>query len=448
MSQGPNRRRLWAVPSPADERRPRHRAPHLPLTPVLVEQVRASILALAERFLPGEAPDGSCSWEVQVAGMTPWQLVLSPRGCVISPGAATRPDVRFSTDAFTWLDIVSGRTDAVGAFQAGRLEVRGDLQLAVLLGTMFVPGHESNRIVHRRRTQLASLSVESLVVGEGEPVLLVHGLGASKVTFIPSIDDLALDHHVHALDLPGYGNSDAPLPTGDRYSLAWYADVVARYCAANDLERVHLVGNSMGARVATEVALRRPELVASLVGLCPVVPLEPLRLVRPLLSALPLQWMATGPVWVPPDLLRDGIRALFFDSDRLPPANLDAAVDEARLQLSRRDYRLAMAAGARAIATDRGRDGWGPRRRASRGLWSRLAGLDVPTMWIFGGADPLVDRASAARAREALPDSAVVELWHDCGHVPQFELPDRTHDRIRAFLATVDPDARRPGATA
>lgn len=402
--------------------------PHLPLTPVVVEQVRASILALAERWLGGHADDPTWSWEVRVAGMAPWELVLSPDRCVVSPGAAGDPDVRFRTDAFTWLDIVSGRTDAVGAFQAGRLEVRGDLSLAVLLGTMFVPGHESHRHVQRLRTRLRDVTVESLVVGEGEPVLLIHGLGASKVTFVPTIDDLALDHHVHALDLPGYGNSDAPLPTGERYSLAWYADVVAQYCEANGLDRVHLVGNSMGARIAVEVALRRPDLVASLVGLCPAVPLEPLRLARPLLRTLPLHWAAASPVWVPPEVLRNGISALFFDADRLPPANLDAAVDEALLQFTRRDYRLAAAAGARAIAMDRG--------RGRRGLWQRLRHLEVPTMWIFGGMDPLVDRGAAARAREALPDDAIVELWHDCGHVPQFELPDRTHARIRSFLGS------------
>lgn len=438
MPTGSTRRRLWAVPSPRDDElrggvapdaRGHQHLPHLPLTPVVVEQVRASILALAERYLVAEAPPRRRSWEVAVAGMAPWELVLAPTECLISPGPAARPDVRFRTDAFTWLDIVSGRTDAVAAFQAGRLEVRGDLGLAVLLGTMFVPGDQSHRRVRRHRTRLRDLTLESLVVGEGEPVLLVHGLGASKVTFIPSIDDLSIDHHVHALDLPGYGNSDAPLPTGDRYSLGWYADVVARYCARNDLDRVHLVGNSMGARIATEVALSRPDLVASLVGLCPAVPVEPLRMLRPVLRALPLQWAAAGPLWVPPDLLREGIRGLFFDPDRLPEANLDAAVDEARLQIDRRDYRLAAAAGARAIGMDRG--------RGRRGLWHRLAGLEVPTLYLFGGADPLVDRGAADRARAALPDHAQVELWHDCGHVPQFELPDRTHDRIRTFLNTV-----------
>ena len=99
------RRRLWAVPTPGRDERGtvEHTAPHLPLTPVLVEQVRASILALAERWLGGQADDPTWSWEVRVTGMAPWELVLSPDRCVISPGPAARPDVRFRTDAFTWL---------------------------------------------------------------------------------------------------------------------------------------------------------------------------------------------------------------------------------------------------------------------------------------------------------------------------------------------------------
>nr|WP_274388332.1 alpha/beta fold hydrolase [Salsipaludibacter albus] len=376
-----------------------------------------------------ESPAATRSWEVNVTGMAPWELRLTPRGCAVQPGAAVDPDVRFHTDAITWLDIVSGRSDAVGAFQAGRLEVRGDLSLAVLLGTMFVPGHETRRHVQRVRTRVLDLEVESLVVGSGEPVVLIHGLGASKVTFVPSIDDLALDHHVHALDLPGYGNSDAPLPTGDRYSLRWYADVVVDYLRANDLDDVHLVGNSMGGRIAAEVALRRPDLVASLTGLCAAVPLESVRYARPLLRRLPLHWVAASPVWLPADALQEGIRSLFFEASRLPAANLSAAVDEARLQIERRDYRLALAAGARGVALDR--------TRGRRGLWRRLEQLSVPSLWIFGGADPLVESGAAARAQQALPSSATVELWHDCGHVPQFELPDRTHDRIRRFLAEV-----------
>jgi pimeloyl-ACP methyl ester carboxylesterase len=68
--------------------------------------------------------------------------------------------------------------------------------------------------------------------GEGPPVVLLHGLGANKVSFLPTVSALADRHEVHALDLPGFGRSRSPLPTGRRYSMPWFADVVNGYLIA------------------------------------------------------------------------------------------------------------------------------------------------------------------------------------------------------------------------
>jgi pimeloyl-ACP methyl ester carboxylesterase len=67
-------------------------------------------------------------------------------------------------------------------------------------------------------------------------------------------------------------------------------------------------------------------------------------------------------------------------------------------------------------------------------FWRRLAELDVPSLWIFADHDRLVSCAYAETVRQRL-DSAVVEVWEDCGHVPQFEHPVKTVERLQDFFA-------------
>ena len=66
------------------------------------------------------------------------------------------------------------------------------------------------------------------------------------------------------------------------------------------------------------------------------------------------------------------------------------------------------------------------------GFWTRLPGLAVPSLFVWGRGDALVPIAFARYVRAALPDAEHLEL--DCGHVPQLERPQVTHDAILRFL--------------
>ena len=87
-------------------------------------------------------------------------------------------------------------------------------------------------------------------------MLLLHGLGATKSSFFDTAAALSRRYTVHALDLPGFGGSSKPstAPYGARYA----ARAVIGTMDALDIARAHLVGNSMGGRVAIEVGLERP----------------------------------------------------------------------------------------------------------------------------------------------------------------------------------------------
>jgi pimeloyl-ACP methyl ester carboxylesterase len=61
----------------------------------------------------------------------------------------------------------------------------------------------------------------------------------------------------------------------------------------------------------------------------------------------------------------------------------------------------------------------------------------VPTYWIFGRHDRLVSHRYAARIGASLP-AARVEVWDGVGHVPQFEVPERTNEALLDWLARID----------
>src|SRR6516225_982339 len=111
--------------------------------------------------------------------------------------------------------------------------------------------------------EVAGRRLHYLELGEGAgvPVLLVHGFGADLNTWMFPQPALAAERRTVALDLPGHGGSAKEVGAGDAESLT---DAVEGALSELGVEQVHLVGHSMGAAIATLVALRRPRLVSSL----------------------------------------------------------------------------------------------------------------------------------------------------------------------------------------
>jgi pyruvate dehydrogenase E2 component (dihydrolipoamide acetyltransferase) len=100
----------------------------------------------------------------------------------------------------------------------------------------------------------------------GDPVVLVHGYGGDKNSWLFVQQPLAESHTVVALDLPGHGASDKDVGDG---SLGMLADTVAGFLDALGFARAHLVGHSLGGAVAAAVAKAAPGKVASLTLLAP-----------------------------------------------------------------------------------------------------------------------------------------------------------------------------------
>jgi pimeloyl-ACP methyl ester carboxylesterase/predicted lipid carrier protein YhbT len=371
---------------------------------------------------PGAKRDGRIVFDAGV-GVT-WTVDLRKGKASLSRGRGRDATSTITSDATTLLAVLDGSLPGVEAFLTGRLYMRGNIALTLELDDMLPPPTRDPRSP-RCHTAVA-LGVRSFYLEAGRvgapQVVLLHGLGATSASFLPMIWDLARDHHVFALDLPGFGESDKPVRAlHPEYFARWLAawlDVVG-------LERPHVVGNSMGGRVALEIGLRSPSKVDRLVLLAPSLAWRRyraaawlVRLLRPELAVMPLRVLHRMVIL--------SLHTMFARPERVADAAMNAAADEFVRIFATPRGRIAFFHAAREIYLE---DPHG-----TRGFWDRLPALSRPSLFVFGDKDRLVPHAFLRHVRSALP-SAECEVLSDCGHVAQFELPELTNGLVRAFLA-------------
>ena len=388
------------------------------------ERLGGLLLELTGRVRPERIRDLAAS-VVLATRDERWTMRLDNGRVTVGLGGVEDADAVISADAQTLIDINIGRVTGAEAFLDGRVTVRGNLGLALRLESMFDP------IIARppeapedRMISVGGMPVSILEAGRGEPVVLLHGLGATKASFIPTVLALAPHYRVVAPDMLGHGDTAKPL---SRYDAVAYARFTTDLMDSLGIERAHLVGNSLGGRIAIEVGLSRPERVRSLSMLCAAVAfikrrefVPIVRLLRPEFGVLPHR--------IPHRLVVRSIRSMFARPDRLPPSWYEAGADEFLRVFRQPRGRAALYAAMRNIYLDE--------PAGERGFWTRLEGLEVPSLFLWGDRDRLVPAGFGRHVERVLP-GARSEILEDCGHVPQFEHPEETHARVGEFLASV-----------
>ncbi len=340
----------------------------------------------------------------------------------IAPGDSRGADARVRADAETLRAVLDGETSGVAAFLDGKLTVRGSLALALRLDGLVKQEGRARRALRTGTIRAGRLSTFYLEAGHGPPIVMLHGLGATSASFLPTIWDLAQDHRVIAPDLPGFGESAKPLRP---YHAAFYARWLRDFLDAMRIDRALLVGNSMGGRVAIELGLRFPSRVQRMVLLAPSPAWKRFRQAVPLVRVLPPE-LAWAPVPILRRTVERTLESMFAKPERLPKPWYDAAVDEFLRVFAEPRGRVAFFSAARQIYLER------PTGR--RGFWKRLEDLHAPSLFVWGARDVLVPPRFARHVTRAVPHAASVVL-DDCGHVPQFEHPERTNALIRGFFS-------------
>jgi pimeloyl-ACP methyl ester carboxylesterase len=342
------------------------------------------------------------------------------------PGAVARPDTCVCATADVLADIVRGSRAGVEAFLRGDLRVAGNLALSLQLDALFDDGRRPDHFPRPWVRRVAGVRTAYMEVGprDAPAVVAVHGLGATNASMLPTIWDLARDHRVIAPDLPGHGATSAPRAS---YNAAFFSRWLGELLDDLEVDQSIVMGNSLGGRISLEFGLDHPERVAGLVLLSPAVAFRKLRqfvpivrLLRPELAVLPLP-MSRGAATA-------GLRSLFARPGRLTSQSYEAASGEFVRVFRDPRHRMAFFAALRSIYLD---DAFG-----ERGFWNRLPELSPPALFIWGRRDRLVPVGFARHVDAAVPRSRTVIL-DDCGHVPQYEMPEQTNQLIRTFLADV-----------
>jgi pimeloyl-ACP methyl ester carboxylesterase len=222
-------------------------------------------------------------------------------------------------------------------------------------------------------------------IGDGEPVVLIHGLSASGRWWHRNVDALAERFTVYVIDLIGFGRSRG----GRRFVLAEAAALVAGWMDAIGLERANVVGHSMGGYVAAQLAAEFPEKIARLVLVDAAVPL-PRRQRLQHLTHLGREMRYTPPRF---------LHLLATDAILAGPRTIWSAANE-------------------LITAD---------------LEPELGRIRAPVLLIWGENDPLVPASVADRLAERIHDVRRVVI-PKCGHKPMLERPAEFNEVVIAFL--------------
>ena len=359
-----------------------------------------------------------------------WEIRCSSGAARVCKGTTRRrADVTISTDSTTWLRLREGELSGVDAFRRRLLSVRGNLDHAVAFEGLFRLPNGRPPLLHIYDVPVGRHRVSTLTMGEGDPVLLVHGLGGTRASMFDAASALSQRYRVHAVDLPGFGSSSKPAIGG--YNAGWFAEILVGLLDELEIPTAHVVGNSMGGRVAIEMGLLAPERISALGLLCPAVAwvkrgLHPIvRLLRPEFGRLPHAFsrsMVSSQFW-----------GIFHDPTCLDPAVGEVIIDEFRRIYHSAGARYAFLASARNIYLEKpfGRGGFYP----------RLAELEPPALFVWGSHDPLVPPAFARHVTKWLPTAQQVTV-PECGHLPQVEHPERTSELLTSFFAWAEQKRR------
>jgi pimeloyl-ACP methyl ester carboxylesterase len=251
--------------------------------------------------------------------------------------------------------------------------------------------------------------------GSGQPLVLLHGVGASRAIWHRAMPLLATHRRVVAADLPGFGESPA---SGRGFDLDEAAEALAAGLDGRVEVPFDLLGNSLGGAIAVALASRRPQLVGRLILSAPALfaPRNPL-LARAAGAAAGQLIGARRLLGTPLASSAAGRRLMLFGAVG-EPGRLPA--EDARLMLtaSRAASRIPEAITA-VLATD---------------LRSRLAELEVPTGLIWGERDRVVSH-QVLRDIRALAPALAVETIPRAGHVPQLERPREFAAAVERLLA-------------
>jgi 2-succinyl-6-hydroxy-2,4-cyclohexadiene-1-carboxylate synthase len=269
------------------------------------------------------------------------------------------------------------------------------------------------------------LNVE--LVGQGPPVVLLHGFTGSARSWGPVVDALAPEFTTLAFDIVGHGQSDSPEAL-DHYRMPRVVEDLVRLLRVVGYQRATWLGYSMGARTALQVAVLHPEVVSALIleGGSPG-----LRTVDEREARIASDDLLAG------RLEHDGVEPFIDYWQSIPlfasHASLPKAVWDAQRVGRLRNSPRGLANSLRGMGTG-----------AQEPLHDRLHEVNVPAL-VMAGQHDIRYTDIAREMAHAMPD-ATMQVIEGGGHAAHLEQPDRFNALVLDFLRRVHTNRASEGS--
>lgn len=255
--------------------------------------------------------------------------------------------------------------------------------------------------------------------GEGNPLLLLHGIGGSLEWWEPNIPVLSRRFRVIAVDFLGFGFSDKPRLS---YNLEMGSRFIRSLLDTLGISRVCAAGNSMGGLIALNAAVSLPERIDKLIlvdnaGFGKNISIY-LRLgTIPFFgeTALFLRNRFT---------VRFFLSRIFYDSKKIPDRLVNTVVDTFRDRRTRQVFLkvLRYGVGLRGI-----------NKHIQEKIEKGSSGLRQKTLIVWGTKDKVIPMEQAEAGKKLIPDSRLFFI-KNCGHSPQLECPEEFNRLVLNFL--------------
>lgn len=257
--------------------------------------------------------------------------------------------------------------------------------------------------------------------GQGQTMLFVHGLSTTLSTFDPLLPVMIKNgYRVIAVDLFGYGKSDKP---DVAYSVPFHAATVAALVRHLKLKDVILVGHSMGAAISLQTALHEPDGIRALVLLTPGGLNETAWFKRLILKGAYEQ--VYGNRFSDIERARKYYRESVY---QWTPA-MDGFLKTRERQMRHPDWvtvRRTIREGAQSAV------------QIPNEILPRVAEIKIPVLVLLGNQDKIVP-SSEIKANVEKRTTWEIDSFERCGHMIQFEHPDKVNERVLLFARKLKP---------
>lgn len=276
-----------------------------------------------------------------------------------------------------------------------------------------------------RFLQLGDQLVHIEQAGRGEPVILLHGFGASTYSWRNVMPALAASFRVIAIDLNGFGYTQRPRAF-ESYTREGQAGLVLRVMDALGLDSAHLMGHSYGGGLSLFLASRHPGRVRSLVLVNSSAPTYADDRRSRAAALKPLLGLYLRSFVLRPETVRRALQHSFHDDSLVTPELVREYFERLRVEGVIDAYHGLTA----------------PARTASGPV--NLEAIKMPALVVWGAEDRLISAQAGRRAAARMPDSEFV-LMKGIGHAPMEERPEELLRIVLPFLERQERQERQRG---